>query len=294
MNKRYVIYVKAGIYDEQVTITKDMKNITMYGDGSEKTTVTGSKNFNAGVPTSLTATFAVMGDGFMCIAMGFRNTAGPDGHQAVALRVQADCSVFLNCRMEGYQDTLYAQSKRQFYRGCIIIGTIDYIFGDSSAVFQNCVLAIRRPGDNQQNIITAHGRVDRHEATGFVIQNCRIVANDDLAPVQTTVQSYLARPWKPYSRTVFMETEIPGFINPVGYMPWGDTAVGQDTCYYAEYNNRGPGANTDKRANWKGVKKALTKQEASQFTASPFLVDVSTWAKDKGVPVPVRLTFFQP
>nr|AEK07905.1 pectin methylesterase [Allium cepa] len=290
---RYVIYVKAGVYDEQVTIKRELKNITMYGDGSEKTIVTGSKNFNAGTPTFLTATFAVMGDGFMCIGMGFRNTAGPEGHQAVALRVQADCAVFLNCRMEAYQDTLYAQSKRQFYRGCVIIGTVDYIFGDASAIFQNCVLAVRRPGDNQQNIVTAHGRIDKHESTGFVIHNCKIIANDDLAPVQATFKSYLARPWKAYSRTVIMETEIADLIDPVGYLPWGDSTVGQDTCFYGEYSNRGPGANTDQRATWKGVKKALTKQEAEQFTASSFLVDVLTWVKNKGVPVPVRLTFFK-
>lgn len=69
---RYVIYVEAGVYDEQVTITKDMKNITMYGDGSEKTTVTGSKNFNVGVPTSLIATFGeYLNSHFLCKKLTF-------------------------------------------------------------------------------------------------------------------------------------------------------------------------------------------------------------------------------
>jgi pectin methylesterase-like acyl-CoA thioesterase len=111
-----------------------------------------------------------MGDGFMAIAMGFRNTAGAIKHQAVALRVQSDRSIFLNCRMEGYQDTLYAHSLSQYYRSCVIAGTIDFLFGDATAVFQNCIFMVRRPLDNQQNIVTAQGRINPHETTGFVLQ----------------------------------------------------------------------------------------------------------------------------
>ena len=106
----------------------------------------------------------------MAIGMGFQNTAGPEKHQAVALLVQSDKSIFLNCRMDAFQDTLYAHSKAQFYRNCVISGTVDFIFGDAAAVFQNCILVLRRPMDNQQNIATAQGRADAREATGFVLQ----------------------------------------------------------------------------------------------------------------------------
>ena len=54
---RYVIYVKEGVYDETVIVERKMTNVTMYGDGSRKTIVTGNKNFVDGVRTFQTASF---------------------------------------------------------------------------------------------------------------------------------------------------------------------------------------------------------------------------------------------
>ncbi|KAG0485343.1 hypothetical protein HPP92_009422 [Vanilla planifolia] len=284
---RYVIYVKAGVYDETVNVTKKMVDVTMYGDGSTKTIVTGNKNFVDGVRTFLTATFAVTGDNFMGINMGIRNTAGAIKHQAVALRVQSDRSIFFNCRFEGYQDTLYAQAKRQFYRSCVISGTVDFIFGDSAAIFQNCLILIRRPLDNQQNIVLAHGRVDRHETTGFVLHKCRIAADGHLEPLQGKLRSYLGRPWKEYARHVIMETEISGAIHPDGYMPWeGD--FGLKTLFYGEFNNTGPGAGFAGRVKWPGVK-LLKKTTVQRYTVASF-IQGNEWINSMtpSVTIPVR------
>ena len=57
---RLYIYVKEGVYEEYVTITKKMVNITMYGDGSQKTTVMGNKNYADGTPIFQTATFGIV------------------------------------------------------------------------------------------------------------------------------------------------------------------------------------------------------------------------------------------
>lgn len=103
----------------------------------------------------------VLGDGFLGRDMGCRNTASAEKHQAVAAKVQADRAVFVNCAFEGYQDTLYAQTNRQFYRDCTISGTIDFIFGDAAAVFQNCTMVVRKPLENQKNIVTAQARQNR-------------------------------------------------------------------------------------------------------------------------------------
>ncbi|KAB1203936.1 putative pectinesterase/pectinesterase inhibitor 13 [Morella rubra] len=280
---RYVIYVKEGIYEENVTITKKMQNVTMYGDGSQKSIITGSRNFVDGVRTFQTATFAALGDNFLAKSMGFRNTAGPEKHQAVACRVQADRSAFLNCRFEGYQDTLYVQTHRQFYRGCVIAGTIDFIFGDAAVVIQNCIILVRQPMENQQNIVTAQGRIDKRETTGIVLQSCRILADKTLESVQSKmIRSYLGRPWKEYSRTIVMESTIADIIHPDGWMPWdGDFAL--KTLYYAEFNNTGAGANVDARVKWHGYS-VMNKEEATEYTVGPFLQGES-WIPALGVPV---------
>lgn len=224
---------------------------------------------------------AVIGAGFMAKDMGFENTAGPEKHQAVALRVQSDESIFYNCQMDGYQDTLYAHAHRQFYRDCTITGTIDFIFGDAAAVFQNCKMLVRKPLENQQCIVTAQGRTERREPTGIILQNCTISADKDLYPLRKTVRSYLGRPWKEYSRTIIMQTQIDDLIQPQGWLPWmGDFAL--NTCFYTEYGNRGAGSGTTERAKWRGVKK-ITPQHAADFTAGRF-IGGDKWIEPTGVP----------
>ncbi|CAK8544460.1 unnamed protein product [Lathyrus sativus] len=266
---RYIIYVKAGIYDEYITVPKTAANILMYGDGPRRTIVTGKKCFANGVKTMQTATFANTAPGFIAKSMAFENTAGPDGHQAVALRNQGDMSAFVGCHILGYQDTLYVQTNRQFYRNCVISGTIDFIFGTSPTLIQQCMIIVRKPNMNQLNTITADGTTEKNMVTGIVIQDCQIVPEAQLFPVRFQIKSYLGRPWKAYSRTVVMESTIGDFIHPEGWFPWTGEHF-ENTCYYAEYANTGPGADVSKRIKWKGYH-VISQAEANQFTAAQFL-----------------------
>ncbi|XP_012065662.1 pectinesterase [Jatropha curcas] len=279
---RFVIYVKEGLYNEAVVIPKNSPSILMYGDGPRKSIITGKKSFASGVNTWNTASFVVESDGFIAKGMGFQNTAGPDGHQAVAIRVNSDMSIFYNCRMDGYQDTLLYQAKRQFYRNCVISGTIDFLFGYGAAVIQNSLIIVRKPNPNQFNTVTADGKKTKGENTGLVIHNCRIVPEEKLVPTRLTTRTYLGRPWKEFSTTVVMETQLGDLIQPEGWMPWAGTLF-LDTLYYAEYANSGPGANTARRVKWKTFH-LLNQAEAQKFTVGAFLPGAAQWVGGAQVP----------
>ncbi|KAK1280282.1 putative pectinesterase/pectinesterase inhibitor 22 [Acorus gramineus] len=99
--RRYVIYVKRGVYRENVELKKKKSNIMMVGEGMGLTVVSSGRNFLQGWTTFRTATFAVSGRGFIARDMTFRNTAGPENRQAVALRVDSDQSAFFRwCDLE--------------------------------------------------------------------------------------------------------------------------------------------------------------------------------------------------
>lgn len=56
-DKRFVIYVKKGIYVENVRVEKNLWNVVMIGDGKDATIVSGRLNFVDGTPTFQSATF---------------------------------------------------------------------------------------------------------------------------------------------------------------------------------------------------------------------------------------------
>ncbi|XP_074274596.1 pectinesterase-like [Silene latifolia] len=279
---RFIIYVKAGIYNENVAITNKMKNLMLIGDGIDATIVTSNKNVQDGYTTFRSATFGVSGDGFIAKGITFENTAGPQKHQAVALRSGSDFSVFYSCSFKGYQDTLYVYSKRQFYKNCDIYGTVDFIFGDAVAVLQNCNIYARKPMSNQINTVTAQGRTDPNENTGIVIHNSIIEAASDLRSVQGSVKTFLGRPWHMYSRVVVMKSNIDRVVDRAGWAPWsGDFAL--KTLYYGEYMNNGDGASTAGRVNWAGYRVITSPVEAGKFTVGNFLAG-DAWIPDTGVP----------
>ncbi|MED6113008.1 hypothetical protein PIB30_067030 [Stylosanthes scabra] len=278
-NGYHVIYVVAGIYNEYVSLSKYKQNVMIVGEGINRTVITGNRSVVDGWTTFQSATFAVVGKGFVAVNITFRNTAGSTKHQAVAVRNGADMSTFYACSFEGYQDTLYTHSLRQFYKNCNIYGTVDFIFGNAATLFQDCNIFPRLPMKNQFNAITAQGRTDPNQNTGISIQNSWIVGDDN--GNYSSVETYLGRPWKEYSRTVYVQCFMDGIVDGKGWAEWnGDFAL--RTLYYAEFANWGPGSNITNRVTWEGYH-LVDEDDADGFTVYNF-IQGDSWLPKTGVP----------
>ncbi|CAN1159065.1 Probable pectinesterase/pectinesterase inhibitor 59 [Linum perenne] len=280
---RFVIRIKSGVYKENIEVDYDNSYIWLIGDGIRKTTITGDRSVGSGYTTFSSATAGIDGPRFVARGITFRNTAGPQNGQAVALRSTSDLSVFYRCSFEGYQDTLFIHSQRQFFRECYISGTIDFIFGNAAAVFQNCLIFVRRPMDGQNNTITAQGRQNSFEHTGFSIHGSRILPSSELKPVASKFPTYLGRPWMRYSRTVIMKTYMDGIVSPEGWSTWGGTDFALNSLYFGEYNNTGAGASTKSRVRWRGFHVINDDVTAKQFTVNGLYAGRS-WLPSTGVP----------
>nr|DAD49116.1 TPA_asm: hypothetical protein HUJ06_019053 [Nelumbo nucifera] len=256
---RFMIKIKTGVYKENVEIPRSKTNIMLIGEGMNSTVISGSRNFVDGFSTFNSATLTVIGDRFLARDLTIINTSSREKRQAVALRVASN-SAFYRCNFISYQDTLYAHSFRQLYRECTIQGTIDFIFGNAAAIFQNCLILVRKPIPGQKNMITAQGRDDPNQNTGISLQNCTIMAAPELR------SSYLGE-----------------LIHPQGWYQW-DEYSRLDTVEYVEYMNTGPGSDTRRRVTWSGYKSNCSEEIVRRFTVGEFLHGADDWLRSTGFP----------
>ncbi|XP_074265137.1 putative pectinesterase/pectinesterase inhibitor 51 [Silene latifolia] len=253
---RFVIKIKAGVYEETVKVPFDKTNLMFIGDGIGKTIIT--SNFNLeGFTVFESATVSVIGDGFFATNITFQNTAGPDDRQAVAFHSSSEFSYIENCEFLGNHGTLYVHSNRQLYKSCHIEGNVDFIFGNGAAIFQDCTILVRprplQPEGGETNVIAAQGRTDPVQSTGFVFLGCVISGTDEYIKLYNANpnlhNNYLGRPLEVYSRTVYINCTMEVIIKPDGWAP-KDGDVGLDTLFFGEFGNSGPGADTSKRVKW--------------------------------------------
>ncbi|CAK8544515.1 unnamed protein product [Lathyrus sativus] len=282
-----VIYVMKGVYEERVVIPKNLEHVFMYGDGPTQTVVTGINTTIVTTPFR-SASFVVKGKGFICKDMGF--TAPAHIADAPALLVFCDHAAFFNCKIDGGEGSLYAVANRQFYGNCEIHGSVDIIKGDSATMIQNSRIIVKPQNSSivpRKKVMSFQSRIDKHERTGFVIQNCTIIAEQG----ETNQNNHslvgstcLGIPCNEYSRTVVMESFLGDVIRPRGWCQWSDN-YGVDTASFIEHNNRGIGAITGKRVHWESFREVSQnhKSEMMKFTADEF-IQANQWLKSTAIP----------
>ena len=237
---RTTILVRKGVYREKLIVPECKINVSLIGQ--EGAVISGDdyasrpNRFGEEMSTSGSASCYIYAPDFHAENLTFENTAGRVG-QAVACFVSGDRAVFRRCRFLGCQDTLYTYGKqsRQYYEDCYIEGTVDFIFGWSTAVFSRCTIHSRGDG-----YVTAPA-TDRGKAYGYVFLDCRLTADDGVKEV------YLSRPWRPYAQAAFIRCDLGRHIAPEGWNNWGKKDA-EKTVSYAEYASTGEGADAKARA----------------------------------------------
>ncbi len=264
---RVYIEIAPGVYHERIIVTQNHPNITLIGMGKSPADVviTNSLNAKQAGGTFFTETAEINGAGFEADNITFENAAGNTG-QAVAAAVRSDRAIFKHCRFLGHQDTLFADYGRQYYVDSYIEGGVDFIFGNAAAIFDHDEIHSNGPG-----YLTAQSRTSPNQPTGYVILDSKVTSGIDPAAPRQTIS--LGRPWRPFSRVVYIRTELPANVIPQGWRAWSKTA-GTPQAYYAEYRNIGPGANPAARAPWSHQ---LTAKQAAQYKPSVFLAGHDHW-----------------
>lgn len=263
MDYTVTIYVKNGVYKEKVIVPSWVENIDIIGEDRDKTIITYDDHANINkMGTFRTYTVKVEGSDITFKNLTIENNAAQLG-QAVALHTEGDRLKFINCRILGNQDTIYTGAKftRLYFKDCYIDGTTDFIFGPSTALFEDCIIHSKR-----NSYVTA-ASTPKEAKYGYVFKHCKLTAEPGVDKV------YLGRPWRPYAYTLFIECELGKHIVLAGWHNWGKQS-NEETARYMEYKNTGEGANASGRVAWS---KQLTKKEAEAVTVDAIFRTQSDW-----------------
>ncbi|XP_038889244.1 probable pectinesterase/pectinesterase inhibitor 39 [Benincasa hispida] len=291
---RFYIHVKRGIYKEIVEVPSQKTFIALIGDDASTTIIVNNRSNATGFTTATTATLsklqffsiitlacllAVNGENFMAQFLTFENSAGPKGGQAIAVVDQAKHTAYYKCVFLGYQDTLFAASDLQFFKECDIYGSIDFIFGNGLTIFQDCNIFARLP--SIESTVTAQSKNRKDDPSGFVFQNCNVTVSSEIASSKDKVMVFLGRPWRKYSMVIFIESFLDDVVQPKGWLEW--PGVPTNLLFYAEYNNRGAGANTSQRVNWPGFHVLHNAKDVASFTVETF-INGTQWLPETSIP----------
>lgn len=254
-DERFTLYVMNGIYKEKVTLYFWNTHVSLIGENRDSTIITFDDNFNrlnkGRNSTFHSYTFLVDDNDFHAENLTIENSSGPVG-QSVALHIAADRVSFTNCTIKGYQDTmcLAGEGFRSHFKNCFISGSTDFIFGEGTALFEDCEIH-----SHTNSYITAASTPENIDY-GFVFKNCTLTAATDMSEV------YIGRPWRKYARTVFIDCELGAYILPEGWDNWGKE-TNEKTAFYSEYGSYGPGANLEQRVSWSHK---LTLAQMNEYT----------------------------
>ncbi|KAK7356160.1 hypothetical protein VNO80_15426 [Phaseolus coccineus] len=272
-NTKWVkIQISAGTYKEKVQISVNKPCIFIQGQGKDVTTIT----FDDHLAPNTSSTFTSFSDNFVASDITFENSYGLqiledlrnhkiryDGIRApsLAARISGDKCAFFNCGFVGFQDTLWDELGRHYFKDCMIEGAVDFIFGDGQSYYRDCVLNVTALG-----AITAQARSLDSEPTGFVFAGGSVIGNN-------TGNTLLGRGYRPCSRVIFYKTNLGSVVRPVGWHAW-HSKDNVSCLFYSEILCSGPGSDTSQRVPWE---KNLTLTQFAQNYSLQVFINSDGW-----------------
>ena len=243
INEPATIILEDELYFEKIIV--DKPNIII--DGQNKATIEYNdyaiKIHEDGreYVTFRTYTLLVKSNNVTLKNLTIKNSAG-EGHvvgQAVALHLYGDNINVINCRLLAKQDTLFCgplsddlieryidllPEDERIYNGefhhlfkeCYIEGTVDFIFGGASAIFDKCVIKSLPTRKDTYIVAPNHHKNNNH---GMIFENCKFI-KDELTKDKSV---YLARPWRDYGFVTFKNCYLDSHIKEEGFSIWEGT-----------------------------------------------------------------------
>jgi pectin methylesterase-like acyl-CoA thioesterase len=271
----YAIFIESGTYEEQIVISRKGK-LSIHGETSfqndstrNRVTILYSSKASTGSEEDEDApVIDIEADGTTSVALynlNFRNTfPQATGTAALAADISGSVAAY-GCSFIGYQNTLLANQGLQVFSNCYIEGSIDFVWGYSTAYFHQSYIATNTAGGS----IVAQGRPSKTSG-GYVFDTCVVTYTSSYG---TKYQdTYLGRPLSEYSLVIYRSSYLDKHINPAGWTVWSKASPRTDHVTFAEYKNSGPGSWNSKRA---AFATQLTEEEAEAYTLSSWIGDTS-------------------
>lgn len=279
-NQPYTIKIEAGSYEEQISITRNGK-VTLIGESGNPSDYSSNQvtiKFSNGQLTSAgkneqTPVLNVKKTGsspdFSAYNIDFINTY-PQTPNTAALAADYYGNNFAayGCSFVGFQDTLLANKGIQVFANSYIEGSIDFIWGFSTAYFYRSVISSNTKGA----YIAAQGRVSG-TVSGYVFDECKVTYKESTYG-STFGATYLGRPYSSYSTVVYKNSYLDKHINNAGWAIWSAGSPQTSNVIFGEYNNTGPGSWTT------GVSRAsfatnMTVDQVAPYSLSAWIGDTS-------------------
>jgi pectinesterase len=261
---RITITIKAGTYRESVVIPSNKPYITLEGLGTTAAnTVIVNNKPTSTAGTTGSATVYVQATDFYAKNLTFNNDydeATNGASQALALALYGDRARLGNVRVLADQDTLLIyNSARAYIWSSYIEGTVDFIYGNGSAVFYACQIYEKR---STGGYLTA-ANTPSTQTYGFLFYKSTITGATDNV-------TYLGRPWGASAQVTYRESTLSATIKIA--QPWTDMSSNSWTnARFYEYKNTGAGATTNSN------RPQLTDSQAASYTQQTYLAGSDGW-----------------